>query len=656
MKYVSQLIRKDTTPFFLLFLVYAVGWAQEPWPKAVSGWEAPTTDEHPRLYFRQSDIPALRERAETPEGREILQVLHKNLSGLYTLWHGAGYGFLFQLTGETAYADTAQTMVQKALDGAYDKDRRYSFRHPGGTLRGGPSVAAIALAYDLSFSGWSPSFREKVAGEIMNYAPGNAQTLEEMAVGPSHAPASNHYGAIVGGSGIALLAIHRDSGVDTARVAELLNSVWNNTIRALSDGFGDGGYFAEHSGPSHMASNSAFIQFLQAARVAGGMDFVSPRPNAQWLYLRWIHELSNFFDSKPHYPCRHPGSYGSQEFLRYHGNTISFGGWFAHGFGIALPEHKPALLWTYNSYVKEHDPSRYDCKTYPHLSVLSFVNWPIGIEMQNPEGIVPKARRDTTLGYFGFRNRWQTTNQEVLVTVCVGTGWSKPYAEWGSEAIMVWGHGEKLWMGRHTREKQTLVVLADDGSGIVSSTQYPENWITSYDFDRGIIVSKPRSDGDRSGVAVDFSKASGADALIVTVGPCAESGGTQVDVNGTAMRYLTLSESTVQPDVRVGGDTLYIGDQSVYWDGCRFFLGTFSGDTTFCAGADVPVSSMNRPVFRFQTSNSPKSLRRNIWNFEKVFNPMGRRIDAARPVRIPVGVLIGTTESENSQKVLSTDH
>ncbi len=636
--------RKYVILFLLLLSALSVGRAEEPWPKPVPGWKAPLADEHPRLYFRQSDLPAIRARAETPEGREILKVLRNNLAGAYTLWHGAGYGFLYQLTEDRSYADTAREMVQKALDGAYDRDNRYSFRRPGGTLRAGPSVAAIALAYDLCFSGWEESFREKVANEILSYSPDNSQTLEEMATQPKHPPASNHFGPITGGAGVALLAVSRDSGIDSAKVSELLDSVWKNTIRGLTEGFGDGGYFAEHAGPSHMASNSVFIQFLQAARVAGGMDFVSPRPNAQWLYLRWIHELSNFFDETVHYPCRHPSSYGSQEFLRYHGGSISFGGWFAHGFGIALPEHRPALLWTYNNYVKEHDPSGFDCKTYPHLAVLSFVNWPIGVEMQNPEGIIPKARRDTTLGYFGFRNRWRTDRNEVLVTTCVGTGWAKSYVEWGSEPTMVWGHGEKMAIGRHLREKQTLVVLTEDGSGVVSSVDYPNSWVKVYDFELGDVVLRPSSNAVRSGVAVDFSGASGADALVVVVGPCAGSGGTEVDVNGTAMRYLTLSETSIQPEVRVTGDTLYIGSQSVHWDGERFFLGTFSSDTTFYAGIDVPATASST-VLRVPKTDRPISLHGNPWGLRELFDPAGRRVKVADVFRIPTGVLIGTTES-----------
>jgi WD40 repeat protein len=219
---------------------------------------------------------------------------------------------------------------------------------------------------------------------------------------------------------------------------------------------------------------------------------------------------------------------------------------------------------------------------------------------------------------------------------------------------MVWGHGEKLSVGRHLREKQTLVVLTEDGSGVVSSVDFPNGWVKVYDFELGEVVSRPSTDAVRSGVAVDFSGASGADALVVVVGPCAGSGGTEIDVNGTSMRYLTLSGTPVQPEVRVTGDTLRIGNQSVHWDGQRFYLGTFSSDTTFYAGIDIPTEASST-VLRMPKSEKPISLHGNPWGIRELFDPAGRRMKAADVFRIPAGVLIGTTGSGKIVKKLNID-
>src|ERR1051325_9156017 len=60
----------------------SIGNAQNaPWPAQVANYKAPEPGEHPRLLFRKSDLPALRERAKTPEGKAILDRFRKCLNG-----------------------------------------------------------------------------------------------------------------------------------------------------------------------------------------------------------------------------------------------------------------------------------------------------------------------------------------------------------------------------------------------------------------------------------------------------------------------------------------------------------------------------------------------------------------------------------------------
>ena len=54
------------------------------WPSPVKDWVPLKPGEHPRLVFRQSDVPALRKRAETPEGKYILSRLNTLLNGRWT--------------------------------------------------------------------------------------------------------------------------------------------------------------------------------------------------------------------------------------------------------------------------------------------------------------------------------------------------------------------------------------------------------------------------------------------------------------------------------------------------------------------------------------------------------------------------------------------
>ena len=185
-----------------------------PWPVPTEGWTPPEPGEHPRLFFRKADLPKIKERAATAEGKAIVARLRELLGGgeempslfntstgayqgnikdapvgtTYTLWHGAGFGMLYQLTGDRKYADLGRACVQKALDGVRDRDDRYAWTKPGGALRAGPSLGAIAMAYDLNYDGWDADFREAVARAIQDYDQGPNMSLASLARGTGRTP------------------------------------------------------------------------------------------------------------------------------------------------------------------------------------------------------------------------------------------------------------------------------------------------------------------------------------------------------------------------------------------------------------------------------------------------------------------------------------
>jgi hypothetical protein len=45
---------------------------ESEWPAPAPGWKTPASGEHPRLFFRKGDLPALKKRAASPEGKAIL--------------------------------------------------------------------------------------------------------------------------------------------------------------------------------------------------------------------------------------------------------------------------------------------------------------------------------------------------------------------------------------------------------------------------------------------------------------------------------------------------------------------------------------------------------------------------------------------------------
>jgi hypothetical protein len=151
-----------------------------PWPVPVADFAPPKPGEHPRLLFRKSDLAELKRRAATPEGQAILKRLRFLLNGgegqsmpaakrpvdapygdksqeillpegAYSIGHAAGYGLLYQLTGDQKYADLGKQCFEWAFQGVRDRDGkgRYSWKTPSGALRCGPSIGAYAIGYDL---------------------------------------------------------------------------------------------------------------------------------------------------------------------------------------------------------------------------------------------------------------------------------------------------------------------------------------------------------------------------------------------------------------------------------------------------------------------------------------------------------------------------
>lgn len=128
---------------------------------------------HPRLAFTSEELPAIRARAETPEGRALVARLKTVLQAPDDADDAAGAGFdaaghamLYALDGDAAHAAAARMIVERIIA---DEVRHHGERLWGGSykmiLRTDPAVG-VALTYDLCGEAWSQVFQEDLAAKL----------------------------------------------------------------------------------------------------------------------------------------------------------------------------------------------------------------------------------------------------------------------------------------------------------------------------------------------------------------------------------------------------------------------------------------------------------------------------------------------------------
>ena len=537
---------------------------RRPWHVAVKDFKPPEPGEHPRILFRKSDIPALRRKAETPEGRAILRRLRQLLDGadgdkmavrfspadraydpdigkkrpwdvpgVYTMGHIVGYGLLYQLTGDREYAELGRQAFDKGIKGIRDRDDRYSFKSPGGALRAGPTIGWYAVGYDLCYDGWDQATRKRLGRAIYEYEKySDGHSLESLVRG-TKPPGSNHFGMQVGGGTLALLALMDESFVDRKKMDMLFKLAELSLIRNISEGFGDGGFFEEGDGTGSMASQIAYLTALQGWRNARGQDFINvERPNVRMLTLKWIYQTVVDDGNPSFWPIR--GAYGHNVWAR---EGLSGGGYFAIGLGSVTQRDRAVMKWYYEQYLLEVDAAKgcgYDTVTrYPHIATCAFVNWPVDLPAKPAGKVLPHCYTDSTCGFYVWRNRWRDGNDTVISGLSNRTqGYmgSKP-----DKQFRINSKGKRISWGRITEGKT-------------------RHWSHS---PMGETSSLTLSDG--SCIAVDFTGASGSDTMLVTT---VNAEGQNIHLDGQALTFYFPTADT-PPKVEVAGGYAVAGRQKV---------------------------------------------------------------------------------------------
>jgi len=557
--------------------------------------------------FRKKDIPKLREFANTSEGKKIIQRLRYLLDGengenmpryrveadkglvdlekkevimggkkiesevaithlddlkkvpvgTYTISHAAGYGFLYQITGDRRYADLGKKCFEWAFEGIRNADPRYSFRDPAGALRAGVTLGYYALGYDLCYDGWEEDFRKRVAEELFNYKfnqkgrPMHWEVLAKGKVG-GYMPASNHYGLHIG-AGLCALALYKDKYVDNKKIEDILNGNKEAIERQINE-WGEYGWFPEGDGTGSMASFIVFYPLLQAWRNVMGIDFCNEK--VRWMAMKWF--FGTIFDKEQgiiNYPKR--GAYPHNVWARY-GYALSGGGYFCESFGVLKNEDKEVLLWFYNNYLKDKDEkinAPYDTTThYPHHAIISFINWPFNLKERDPNDYLPKAIYDPKCGYLGFRNRWKDKNDILITIQLIDTrGWHRA----GTDSLLwIWGLNKRdtLFGVVFPRVLPLYYKFYKDGSGVVKIE------------DGNVFI-------------VDFSGLSGCEGMVIFYGIKGKykirtaseiklkEDERKIEFDGKEVYFKFITDNLSKiPDIKIEGNKIVVGNQRILYD------------------------------------------------------------------------------------------
>ncbi|MEI7767404.1 MAG: hypothetical protein WCJ97_08210 [Phycisphaerae bacterium] len=119
----------------------------------VPGFVPVQPGEHPRILFRKTDLPALRQRAQTELGKLCLERMGSEKGGDGD-GDAIGMGVRYQISGDKAWAEKAKLSVE-----------RHMANQAGGALAvgraWGPRQEQVAVAYDLCYDAWTPEFRKQ---------------------------------------------------------------------------------------------------------------------------------------------------------------------------------------------------------------------------------------------------------------------------------------------------------------------------------------------------------------------------------------------------------------------------------------------------------------------------------------------------------------
>lgn len=502
---------------------------------------APRAKTHPRLFFGPEDMPGIRVRLESPQGRAIADrlngLLAKNASGPELGQIAAGWALRYAWLGD-------KQACEKALQVAETAASECSNRLVAGKKTQGPDLPllrgalGLAVAYDLCSLSWPLERRMTVAQTLVHLSQElvSPQSDKSTAIPISATVLENAVGGLAG------LTLLGDPGAPSD-LAVSTHTARTQVERYLAS-LGDKGWGREGFGELRQAVGQGLGAFLLAWRHSQGDDLATPSAAHWWASLYATLLL----------PPQTPG--GAPE-LPYYGLARTSdpsrpeqswetgpaqGGDVAAVLAISDAASRAALQWSFERCLGEQGSRTYDI-TKPSDVLFVILGLPAGDTTLAPATIFPRAYTDEQAGLIVLRNRWNGYDDSVasIYANARPIPGRASYADAGSFRLLALGGRWAIQRQKdrndllvHSRERENVVLIPGthgyqpghatrvltqpDGSGLVTLNLDPAYTVAPLGAsprmleptqDLGIRVTRSW--------AVDYSGACGAPVLLAVL-------------------------------------------------------------------------------------------------------------------------------------------
>jgi len=393
-----------------------------------------TPADHPRVIFRKADMPALKNRMATPEGKVILERIVRLAAaqgarvpgpGKLAPYPAAGLGVAYQLTGDKKYADQARHQIEAVMG-----QGRSGLRQD---IHFGPHALGSAVAYDCCYDAWEPAFRAKVTDwlnrKVRDLASGS--NIGTFAPNPWH----NHNGVRIGGCGtaaIALLGEKDSSGKPLAGLERIIHINARDCRRYFElGGVSATGWCLEGAFYKRMTWNSGPGHLVRAYNCALGGDLVAGLPSAYAILGEWMEGTPS--------ERLNTGDLGV-------GKDQTAGLW-PTGLCCIDPAKRAGVRWLYDhTFGLEGNRSFGFDWAFHGAYVLT--DYPFDVQPAAPGASLPWIAPDVRKGHWLFRRPWKGRDDFLMVLhnkseVMPGCHYERSGA---TMDMQLWALG-KLWVG-----------------------------------------------------------------------------------------------------------------------------------------------------------------------------------------------------------------